>query len=59
MTDNVGDATVLANYKAAVTRIKAALPMTTVIAFDDPWRKRQPQQPDHGLVRIRDGRRVR
>ena len=28
----VADATILANYKEAVTRIKAALPMTTVIA---------------------------
>ncbi len=36
VTDNVGEATVLANYKAAVTRIKAALPMTTVIASTIP-----------------------
>ena len=36
VADGVADATVLANYKAAVTRIKAALPMTTVIACTIP-----------------------
>ena len=36
VADAVDDATVLANYKAAVTRIKAALPMTTVIACAIP-----------------------
>ena len=36
VADGVADATVLANYKEAVTRIKAALPMTTVIACTIP-----------------------
>ncbi|MBQ9430591.1 MAG: hypothetical protein IJU44_03465 [Kiritimatiellae bacterium] len=36
VADGVSDAMVLANYKAAVTRIKAALPMTTVIACTIP-----------------------
>ena len=36
VVDGVADATVLANYKEAVTRIKAALPMTTVIACTIP-----------------------
>ena len=36
VADGVADATVLANYKSAVTRIKAALPMTTVIACTIP-----------------------
>ena len=36
VADGVADATVLANYKAAVTHIKAALPMTTVIACTIP-----------------------
>jgi len=36
VADGVADATVLANYKAAVTRIKTALPMTTVIACTIP-----------------------
>ena len=36
VADGVADATILANYKEAVTRIKAALPMTTVIACTIP-----------------------
>ena len=36
VADSVADATILANYKEAVTRIKAALPMTTVIACTIP-----------------------
>ena len=36
VADGVADATVLANYKEAVTRIKAALPMTTVVACTVP-----------------------
>ena len=36
VADGVASATVLANYQAAVTRIKAALPMTTVIASTIP-----------------------
>jgi hypothetical protein len=36
VADGVADASVLASYKAAVTRIKAALPMTTVIACTIP-----------------------
>ena len=36
VADGVADATVLANYKEAVTRIRAALPMTTVIACTIP-----------------------
>ena len=36
VADEVPDADILANYKAAVTRIKAALPMTTVIACTIP-----------------------
>ncbi len=36
VADGVADDKVLANYKAAVTRIKAALPMTTVIACTIP-----------------------
>ena len=36
VADEIADATVLANYKEAVTRIKAALPMTTVIACTIP-----------------------
>ncbi|MBR6734450.1 MAG: SGNH/GDSL hydrolase family protein [Kiritimatiellae bacterium] len=39
--DGVADATILANYKAAVTRIKAALPMTTVIACTIPGGSQQ------------------
>jgi len=36
VVDGVADATVFANWKEAVTRIKAALPMTTVIACTIP-----------------------
>ena len=36
VADGVPATTVLANYKAAVTRIKAALPMTTVLASTIP-----------------------
>ena len=41
VADGVADATILANYKAAVTRIKAALPMTTVIACTIPGGSQQ------------------
>ena len=36
VADGVADARVLANYKAVVTRIKAVLPMTTVLASTIP-----------------------
>ena len=36
VADGVADVAILANYKEAVTRIKAALPMTTVIACTIP-----------------------
>ena len=41
VADGVADEKVLANYKAAVTRIKVALPMTTVIACTIPGGSQQ------------------